>query len=60
MILQQHNSRIANHTYSERSKSSVQERSDDISVGDLVYLFSDKSKLKARDRYLVVEVNGIL
>ena len=29
-----------------------------MSIGDVVYLRDDRSKLKARDRYLVVRVDG--
>ncbi len=34
-------------------------KSNDISVGDLVYLHSEKTKLHARDRYLVTVIDGV-
>ena len=58
--MQQHVSRNLNHPHSEKSKSrqSGSRPACGVCVGDLVYLFSDKSKLKARNRYLVVSCDG--
>ena len=60
IIVQQNEQRIANHTHSEKAKAPISRRrpTNHIIVGDLVYLFSDRNKTRARDRYLVVEVTG--
>ena len=52
--------RIANHHHSEKAKAPVTKNrpAEHITVGDLVYLYSDRNKTRARDRYLVVEVTG--
>lgn len=60
IIQQQHASRNANHEHSQISKSprgSVP-RPQHIDIGDIVYLYSDKSKLRSRCRYLVVSTEG--
>ena len=59
-ILQKHRSRIANHPSSEKSKASHQNYppSSAVEVGDLVYLFCDRNKSRARNRYLVVSTDG--
>jgi hypothetical protein len=58
LIQDQHTQRTRNHPHSEASKaprgklpSSIQ-----IEVGDLVYLYTDRTKTQARDRYLVVAI----
>lgn len=58
LILQQHELRTANHAYSERSKAPTGTRSETqcLEIGDLVYLYNDRNKSSARDRYLVVSV----
>jgi hypothetical protein len=60
LIDEQHLSRVRNHPYSEKSKAPSKRPaiSTSVDVGDLVYLYSDQSKLRARDRYLVVSVDG--
>ena len=60
IIVKQNEQRIANHTHSEKAKAPIARRrpANRIVVGDLVYLFSDRNKTRARDRYLVVEVTG--
>ena len=60
IIVQQNEQRIANHTHSEKAKAPISRRcpTNHIIVGDLVYLFSDCNKTRARDRYLVVEVTS--
>ena len=60
IILRQHEQRLANHPHNEKSKAPAAKRrlAGDISVGDLVYLYSDRNKTRARDRYLVVAVSG--
>ena len=60
LIESQHHLRSINHPYSETSKSpgAVTLAPTDVQPGDLVYLYSDGSKLKARDRYMVVHVDG--
>ena len=56
VIIDKHLRREQNHDYSEKSKapkgSTV--KSPALDVGDLVYLYSDRNKTRARDRYLVV------
>ena len=44
----------------QKSKTPVTKSNltDRIAVGDLVYLYADRNKTRARDRYLVVEVTG--
>lgn len=59
LISEQHAIRSKNHEYSERSKCSRTPRdSNKITVGDLVYLYADKDKSRARNRYLVVSSDG--
>jgi len=60
LIVQQHEQRIANHHHSEKAKAPITKNlpAEHITVGDLVYLYSDRNKNRARDRYLVVEVIG--
>ena len=60
LIVQQHEQRIANHHHSEKAKAPIAKDrpAEHITVGDLVYLYSDRNKTRARDRYLVVEVTG--
>ena len=60
IIVKQHEQRVTNHTHSEKAKAPISSRrpANNITVGDLVYLFSDRNKTRARDRYLVVEVSG--
>ena len=59
-IVQQHEQRIANHRHSEKAKAPIAKSrpAEHIAVGDLVYLYSDRNKTRARDRYLVEEVTG--
>lgn len=57
IILNQHKSRLDNHSASEKCKNKGIKYEGDVSnvtVGDLVYLISDRNKLNARQRYLVV------
>ena len=60
LILGQHAQRIANHPFSMRSKvpSGRTPIPPDIHSGDLVYLYGDRNKSQARDRYLVASVDG--
>lgn len=60
IILRQQQQRLANHPHSEKSKAPVARRrlAGDISVGNVVHLYSDQNKTRARDHYLVVEVSG--
>ena len=60
IIVKQHEQRVTNHTHSEKAKAPISSRrpANNITVSDLVYLFSDRNKTRARDRYLVVEVSG--
>jgi len=59
LIESQHRAREINHRHSERSKSHGVPISPDhqIQPGDLVYLLADKSKLHARERYLVTSTD---
>ncbi|KAI0243119.1 hypothetical protein LSAT2_008376, partial [Lamellibrachia satsuma] len=58
MMLEQQKHRIDNHPHSERSKAPGMNvlPSTEVAVGDLVYIHADRTKSKARDRYLVVYV----
>ena len=60
IIVQQNEQSITNHTHSEKAKAPISRRhpTNHIIVGDLVYLFSNHNKTRARNRYLVVEVTG--
>ena len=60
LILKQHEARISNHAYSEAAKSprGVLPCALNLSVGDLVYLHDDRIKSSARNRYLVVSLEG--
>ena len=60
MIQSQHQLRTTNHPYSERSKAPLRPAAPtpQLEVGDLVYLYSDRDKTRARDRYLVSSVEG--
>jgi hypothetical protein len=60
IIAAQHKQRLDNHPHSERSKnprkSIAVPSAQNITVGDLVYLSTDRDKTKSRSRYLVVSV----
>ena len=60
LIVRQHHQRATNHPYSEKSKAPLAKPlpSTPVTVGDLVYLHADRNKTRARDRYLVVSVDG--
>ena len=60
LIDQQHTQRTINHPHSAKSKAQGHFSSSvpSLSVGDIVYLVCDRDKNKARDRYLVVSVDG--
>ena len=60
LIIQQNEIRLRNHPHSERSKAPLGgiAESPTVSVGDLIYLHSDRNKTVARDRYLVVSLEG--
>ena len=62
LITKQHEQRSTNHPYSAKSKVPVADVSPTslcpVEVGDLVYLYSDGNKVRSRDRYLVVSVDG--
>ena len=60
LISQQHQAKLSNHPHSEASKAPLRDYRDEptISVGDLVYLYNDGSKLAARDRYIVVRTDN--
>ena len=60
LISEQHSQKLTNNSYSERSKAPGHSKAVEarISQGDIVYLYCDKDKLRARDRYLVTSVEG--
>ena len=60
LIIEQHENRLKNHKYSEKSKNPnlTQPIYSDAKVGDLVYVHSDLSKAKSRDRYIVASEDG--
>jgi len=49
-----------NHAHSEKSKAPNRpyRSEDNIEIGDLVYLYTDKNKNRATDRYLVTSIDG--
>ena len=59
LILDRHEHRSTNHAYSEKSKNprGLIANTPPLQVGDIVYLFSDKDKSRARDRYVVVSID---
>ena len=60
LITSQYETRVKNHPYSETSKAphGKMSPSPDLHIGDLVYLYADRDKSSARDRYFIVSVNG--
>jgi hypothetical protein len=58
LILKQTESRTANHPHSERSKAPMGKThtSQQLDIGDLVYLHNDGNKSAARNRYLVTSI----
>lgn len=58
LLTSQYQQRLKNHPFSECSKApiSLPRSIPSITVGDLVYLHSDRNKTRARDRYLVVSL----
>ena len=60
LIREQQTQRVANHPYSMRAKAPSGRAGAPVSLqpGDLVYLYGDRNKSRARDRYLVVSVDG--
>ena len=59
LIIEKHDQHTRNHDASAISKSTLPAKvSPDIEVGNLIYIASDLSKAKQRDRYLVVKVDG--
>ena len=59
LIKEQQERRVGNHLHSQRSKSSKALRPEaSVAVGDIVYLYDDKSKLSARSRYIVISIDG--
>lgn len=61
VVRQQQSLRLRNHPTSERSKAPgcCPRPATPVQVGDLVYITSDGSKTSARNRYLVVSVDGL-
>ena len=60
LILSQHSGRVTNHQYSMKSKVPSGRVAVPLTIWprDLVYLYGDKNKSRARGRYLVSSVNG--
>ena len=60
IILNQNLARETNHAHSEKSKcyNSDARKMDVVCVGDIVYLYADKSKHTSRQRYIVVPIDG--
>ena len=60
ILMKKYHIRSENHAPSEISKhkSGKLHKPSRVCVGDLVYLISDKDKLRARNRYLVTSVDG--
>ena len=60
LAIEQNEQRSKNHSHSKRAKTPMKTTtaSYNIRVGDLVYLYCDWHKSRARDRYLVVSLDG--
>ena len=60
LITKQHDQRLINHPHSMKSKAplALPRPTPGIEIGDLVYIHSDRNKSRARDRYLVTNVEG--
>lgn len=60
LITEQYQSRIANHPHSQKSKSKGKPSNPkaNVAVGSLVFLYADRNKVTARERYLVTAING--
>ncbi|XP_041367404.1 uncharacterized protein LOC121382005 [Gigantopelta aegis] len=60
LITDQHFARLSNHPHSELSKTpkGIQSPMPSVHIGDLVYLYCDRNKTCARNRYLVVNIDG--
>ena len=59
LIMKQYEAKLLNHPLSEKAKAPSKEYrqlTQKLRCGDLVYLHNDKNKNKARDRYLVTNV----
>ena len=61
LITKQHDQRLISHPYSMKSKAllALPRATPSIEVEDLIYIHSDRNKSRARDRYLVTNVEGI-
>ena len=59
-ILAKQKARQANHPFSEAAKGGYRPRAPvpPLQVGDLVYIKSDRDKSRARDRYIIVSIDG--
>ena len=59
LIALQHEQHLSNYPDSECSKGPLRHKHPTplIDVGDLVYLYSDRNKFRARDRYLVLAID---
>ena len=60
LITKQHDLRVANHPSSTKAKAHhIKEAPNPtLTIGELVYLYCDHNKSRARDRYLVVSIDG--
>ena len=60
VLSSRHNERLRNHPYSERCKTprNLTTSAPILRVGDIVYLRGDKDKLRGRERYIVVSLDG--
>ena len=60
LILAKQKARQANHPFSEAAKGGYRPQAPvpPLQVGDLVYVKSDRDKSRARDRYLIVSIDG--
>ena len=55
---QKYNQRLSKHTPSAvyKGRGRTEEKVVEVKVGDLVYLYSDRDKTKARSKYMITEV----
>ena len=60
VIIQQHEKRLNNHKHSENSKSHGKppHPTAKVKIGSLVFVYNDREKTSARDRYMVTKIDG--
>ena len=59
-IIEKHRDRQTNHPFSEQAKGgcSPSPSTNPLQVGNLIYVKADRDKSRARDRYIIVSIDG--